>query len=1633
MCRIPEGNLRMRLKSVRYAQGSDLRTDMAFLLCGISLILLYLREVLNAPVPLLPIIVIIIVAVMASAAAPQRRYMFLGASMLLFASAIFSMKANTNSDKLLKLWRTQETESITKALISTGRRIELLEKLSAETGDKVKKYFLGEIREIPPDSIAARVKLFEFLDSVVKQAETGDELQRGSEMGVQILDSQGKRIAWAGWPQMLLGSDQSQVRAKRELIYTRRVSLYRILTHIIPVSTSNRLDIASIIIDIPLEANYKVNNKFLKSTSLTDELAELFPGSIKLDYYLIPEAGKINPRREDGESGAGDAIKSDLPPGMEMLSVISGNEASGLAARASIKSTLGDVMLSVSVKGRTLNHFMERYRERYVLASKALVLAALLIVFVLMYGRLLFGGSRRSGAAKASLLAAFMVLFRYSLLSIDLTSLTRGMTIFDPAIFATPLLHGIMRSAGDMLITSIFLVVLIYGILKIARNTQRERVLNPQRARGVWASILKAVTAAAILMLLLQITDTFINAVVVNANPRLIGTTVNLLDSKVIILHLGVFLMLTGLFVGGILAVWGILRLRGRGNEGQALLLTSILLFAASVWHWGVIMGAASLLILTFIYFAPRSVRREDLVSIVTASLYIVIIISGISYLHFNNDYQKLRMIFIHEKASEIANPSDNWKSFVIEDILENAGQDPSFRRAFHRPESNSVRRLSFDCWAGSSLSLFGYSSAVYVLDRGDSLVSSFAVDMPFRLDLSDGSERVDAPAGKKRAVLDLSRNTVEGMVRFYRGIENLEDFQVTPDGRVERISIGKVIIDVPYFFENITLASQTGPRTPEILRNIQAGGIEPRLEEPEALLLARLKGSFVRESSLENLPAGSVVDKEKLETAAAGKWPILILSGASYRIIIEKTESPGTTLLAGFKLPSLLSHGLRLSMLLSLYMIIAFGLLIAVVALKRLPPFRNLLPTLTPGRRMGFQQKLLASFFVVAIVPAIILGIFSVHMIKERFIQASREEALAKAFSARKALTNILEEEFKLVSGNLDVEALGKGEIGESINIPDDCLIIVFDESEYSGGGKEIILMRDEGDEYAGLFSPSFTVDADGIPKTYRIYYGKKLTSDLLGAVADQVGADVNIYESGSLAASSRMGLLASGLISPIMDMGAFVKVSLLGAANSLATERAGDYRYQVAYLPLAAVGESGSRRAALSLPLLFRPESYHLEAQRATSVVLGIFALLFAATIGLGLILARGIFRPLKTLLEGTKRIARGDLSVKLSAGSADEIGTVIAAFNEMTDQLAKSQTALEQRRRYLETILASIGTGVISTDADNRIITFNRASEAILGITAGDAAGSKPSEVAASGLLPEFFTILEKSARSDEAFLSSEMNLDKSGSRCTIKYMCTKLTYNDSYLGIIFVFEDLTELINSKKLSAWIEMSRQIAHEIKNPLTPIRLSAQFMSKAYNEQSPKFDKIFKESTDTIIQQVDVLKKIAAEFSSFGKMQKLILKPHELAPLIESTVRPYRNNSSGIKVSLHVSSLDIEVIMEPEAFRKICSNLIENAFEAMPGGGELRISVSRTVIDSVDFVRISFCDTGQGLDIEARDRLFEPYFSTKTTGTGLGLAICRTLSREMGGDVSVEDLPGGGAEAVLTLKTSSGGRQGLG
>ncbi len=418
----------------------------------------------------------------------------------------------------------------------------------------------------------------------------------------------------------------------------------------------------------------------------------------------------------------------------------------------------------------------------------------------------------------------------------------------------------------------------------------------------------------------------------------------------------------------------------------------------------------------------------------------------------------------------------------------------------------------------------------------------------------------------------------------------------------------------------------------------------------------------------------------------------------------------------------------------------------------------------------------------------------------------------------------------------------------------------------------------------------------------------------------------------------------------------------------------------------------------------------------------------LIVFSALWVGMYLARGVTVPIQKLAEGTRAVAAGDLSYQVEVDAQDELGTLVESFNQMTrdlragqenlrqsrDSLQATNTELDERRRYMEAMLANIGTGVISLNAEGEISTFNRAAARMLAMDAAEAIGHRFENVLSNEAFADLSSLMER-AKARRAPLEGELSLDVNGRHLTVAAHCSILRDNaGAYIGTVVVLDDLTELITAQKTAAWREVARRIAHEIRNPLTPIQLSAQRIARRYRrgvgagaDAEGQYD-VIEEGTRTILQEVDTLKRLVSEFSRYARMPTVSLVPANLQDIVENGLLACASMHEGIAVERDFSCHIPVINADPEQLKRALTNLFDNAVEAMEGEGALRVSTSYD--RDLQTVRIEVADTGPGIEPEDKERLFLPYFSRKHGGTGLGLAIVHQIVADHSGYVRVSD-----------------------
>jgi two-component system nitrogen regulation sensor histidine kinase NtrY len=393
----------------------------------------------------------------------------------------------------------------------------------------------------------------------------------------------------------------------------------------------------------------------------------------------------------------------------------------------------------------------------------------------------------------------------------------------------------------------------------------------------------------------------------------------------------------------------------------------------------------------------------------------------------------------------------------------------------------------------------------------------------------------------------------------------------------------------------------------------------------------------------------------------------------------------------------------------------------------------------------------------------------------------------------------------------------------------------------------------------------------------------------------------------------------------------------------------------------------------------------------------------IIFAAT-WCGIYLSRGITVPIQKLAEGTHEVAQGNWDYQIEGGRDDEIGVLMQSFNQMTGDLKQIKLELERRGTVVETLLANIGAGVVSVDPAGKITTWNKAAEQFLGVPSERAVGRRYQEVFHDETLREIRGIVDSVM--DRETVERELRLALPNGLRTLMVNAATLRDDDgSILGVMLFLEDITQIQKVQRMEAWREVARRIAHEIKNPLTPIQLSAERLRKRYAKMLQGDGAILDKCTTTIIQQVDELKKLVNEFSQFARLPTAQLVSSDLNEIVREALFLFKEGHDGVQFQFNGAIIP-PLELDREQIKRVLLNLLDNAVAAVGGNGEVRLSTRHDPVRAV--VTLEITDDGCGLAPEIRTRIFEPYFSTKENGTGLGLTIVRQIIEDHRGYIRV-------------------------
>jgi hypothetical protein len=488
------------------------------------------------------------------------------------------------------------------------------------------------------------------------------------------------------------------------------------------------------------------------------------------------------------------------------------------------------------------------------------------------------------------------------------------------------------------------------------------------------------------------------------------------------------------------------------------------------------------------------------------------------------------------------------------------------------------------------------------------------------------------------------------------------------------------------------------------------------------------------------------------------------------------------------------------------------------------------------------------------------------------------------------------------------------------------------------------------------------------------------------------------------------------------------------------------------------AQVGNDGLILVAIPLPREFSRTVRQVEASQqryfelayerrlVRRTYMGLLLLLtmivLFVTTWLALFLSKLVTRPLAALAEATQEISRGRLDYRIDVSAADEIGDLVRSFNRMAEELETSRRQIEassrdanaasaeldQRRRQMETILESIPTGVLSLDADRQVTHVNQALQRMFYPEGpGDGKpmlrGARLADVFPTEVLQDLEPLLRRADRM--GMTTSQMETSLQRTSLNVAVTVALLRHQDERSGYVIVFEDLSDLLKAQKQAAWREVARRIAHEIKNPLTPIALSAERIQRHLERATPP-DKatleIVRSCAETIEGAVETVRRLVDEFSTLARFPASNPHPADINEVINSALAMFNGRMSGI--TLHkVLAPDLPKVMaDAEAIKRAIANLVDNAAEAMQNSLVREIQISTSLVASRDAVEITVADTGHGVTRELKEKLFLPYFSTRKRGTGLGLAIVSRVIEEHHGSIRVEENQPVGARFIVEL-----------
>jgi PAS domain S-box-containing protein len=984
--------------------------------------------------------------------------------------------------------------------------------------------------------------------------------------------------------------------------------------------------------------------------------------------------------------------------------------------------------------------------------------------------------------------------------------------------------------------------------------------------------------------------------------------------------------------------------------------------------------------------------------------------------------------LFAHD---HVESPS-NYRHFFLESMLDHFAQSTELRRVMGAGAGPEQSNLAFIVWARSPLASVSAGCRVRIFDRDGTTLSTFSLGFPPEL----ASAYAEAPATGRPATRFRREEIGSTRVDVYSGSVGLER---------DSHRLGAVELSLAYFDD----LRGPGPALPSVFTNLTAPDeyVQFAREVPDRI--DRYRGESLVYSTDPEGGLGKRVPSFLVQALAGsrqqGRWVERKIDDRLYDLYCVRERDGDVTI--GYLTFGIERYGvLQAAGLLARSVLVT--LVLGVLLLVALMAFAWAVPSGRTGRlvipRPGFRERVIGGFLLVALLPTVLLGFAG----RRLFVEEKRQEFQVRLEEdlrvSRELLGRRLADAARNAAGSDEVIACFGGDSAyRTLSTPRsvDGIVVMSDEGRLLGSspsadlGMAIVpgqllpaetaveFFRRRGPAlYSCAVVPVPPDPGEGVLRGGSVMAFQRIDPVLAVDLERRAGSAVSFFAGGLLTATSKPELYQSEILSDLAESAAYLKIELEGARRTVLESRVGETSFLASYAPLP--DENGEPVGMLSTLAAFRGGGLDVEASRVLSRIYFVCLAVFAGAIGAAVVMASRLTRPISDLTVGAERIGAGRLGHEIATQAGGEIGALVKSFNLMSRRLAAAEVRDRERREYIEAIIRHVGSGVISFDSEGRVATVNEAAARIVSRDAAALVGRRPGEVEGGEALAAVLRAARPLLAGERADVEEEIEVEGSGGEDdelrSIRLVGTPLVDREGTpQGAVIVFEDLTDLIRSKKIKAWAEMARQVAHEIKNPLTPMKLSAQHVLQAWKDRHPKFDEILRESAETIVDRCEALRRIAVEFSDYARMPGRHVRREDLGRLLREARRLYGEaEGRPVEFTLDAPEDCLYTRVDKDEVMRLFINLIENSFQAMPEGGRLDVRAW----GSNGSAHVTIQDTGSGITGENLARIFEPSFSTKTGGAGLGLPICKAIMEDYGGTIAIQSRPGEGTTVTLVF-----------